>query len=99
MELFEKLYDEDENVKVRFIGFTTELARYDFGIVYTNLFFGKPLVVCMQTGRSTILDPEDLHEIDYLMTIFKIDDYQQAIELAEFLKEALPSTPLQAEYV
>ncbi|MEH7522835.1 SAV0927 family protein, partial [Bacillus sp. JJ1503] len=50
MDLFEKLYDEHENVKVRFVGFTTELTRYDFGIVFTNLFFGKPLVVCMQTG-------------------------------------------------
>jgi hypothetical protein len=99
MEMFEKLYDEDENVKVRFIGFTTELARYDFGIIYTNLFFGKPLVVCMQTGRSTILDPEDLNDIEYLMTIFKIEDYQQAIDLAEFFSQALPSTPLQTQYI
>jgi hypothetical protein len=57
MEFFEKLYDEHENAKVRFIGFTTESTRYDFGIIYTNMFFGKPLVVCMQTGRSTLLDP------------------------------------------
>lgn len=99
MELFEKLYEEDENVKVRFIGFTTELARYDFGIIYTNLFFGKPLVVCMQTGRSTILDPDDLHDIEFLMSIFKIDDYQQATELAQFFADALPTTPLQAQYM
>ncbi|WP_338469965.1 DUF3055 domain-containing protein [Niallia sp. XMNu-256] len=98
MEQFEKLYEEDENVKVRFIGFTTELARYDFGIVYTNQFFGKPLVVCMQTGRSTILDPEDLHDIDYLMSVFKMSDYQQAVELAEFFTETLPSASLQAQY-
>jgi hypothetical protein len=37
MELFDKLYDEHENVKVRFIGFTTEHTRYDFGIIYTNI--------------------------------------------------------------
>ena len=99
MEIFEKLYDEDENVKVRFIGFTTELARYDFGIIYTNVFFGKPLVVCMQTGRSTILDPEDLNDTEYLMTIFKMDDFQEAADLAEFFSQALPSTPLQAQYI
>jgi hypothetical protein len=51
MNLFEKLYDEYEKVKVRFVGFTTKDTRYDFGIVYTNMFFGKPLVICMQTGR------------------------------------------------
>lgn len=44
MELFEKLYDEHENVKVRFIGFTTEQTRYDFGIVYTNMFLESPLL-------------------------------------------------------
>ena len=99
MEIFEKLYEENENVNVRFIGFTTELARYDFGIIYTNAFFGKPLVVCMQTGRSTILDPEDLNDTEYLMTIFKIDEHQQAIELAEFFSQELPNTPLQSQYV
>ena len=37
MELFDKLYDEFENAKVRFIGFTTNSTRYDFGIIYTNM--------------------------------------------------------------
>ena len=77
MTIFEKLYDEDENVKVRFVGFVTENTRYDFGIVYTNLFFGKPLVVCMQTGRSTLLDAKDLEDIDYLQSVFKVE-YQEA---------------------
>jgi hypothetical protein len=98
MNLFEKLYDEDETVKVRFIGFTTDQARYDFGIVYTSLFFGKPLVVCMQTGRSTLLDSEDLEDIEYLKTVFNIDDYQQAKDLAEFFTEALPSLPFEPQY-
>ncbi|WP_394232670.1 DUF3055 domain-containing protein [Niallia oryzisoli] len=98
MDLFEKLYDEDEKVKVRFVGFTTEAARYDFGIVYTNLFFGKPLVVCMQTGRSTLLDPQDLEDIEYLQAIFKIDDLQQAADLANFFSEALPGLAYAPEY-
>ncbi|WP_071395484.1 DUF3055 domain-containing protein [Bacillus tuaregi] len=98
MELFEKLYDEDEKVKVRFVGFTTEVARYDFGIVYTNLFFGKPLVICMQTGRSTLLDPQDLEDIEYLQAIFKIDDRQQAAALAEFFNETLPALPFEPQY-
>jgi Protein of unknown function (DUF3055) len=98
MSIFEKLYDEDENVKVRFIGFTTELTRYDFGIVYTNLFFGKPLVVCMQTGRSALLDPKDLEDIEYLQITFKINDFQEAADLAEFFSETLPSMPFEPQY-
>jgi hypothetical protein len=98
MDLFEKLYDEHENVKVRFIGFTTEHTRYDFGIIYTNMFFGKPLVVCMQTGRSTLLDPEDLEDIDHLQSIFRIPEKQQAEDLVEFFQETLPSIPFQTQY-
>ena len=97
MTIFEKLYDEDENVKVRFVGFVTENTRYDFGIVYTNLFFGKPLVVCMQTGRSTLLDAQDLEDIDYLQSVFKVD-YNEAAQLAEFFWQALPSTPFEPQY-
>jgi hypothetical protein len=98
MEKFSRLYHEEENVKARFIGFTTERTRYDFGIIYTNLFFGKPLIVCMQTGRSTLLDLEDLQNIEYLMTVFNISDYQEAKDLAEFFLQTLPSGSFEVQY-
>ncbi|WP_153126502.1 DUF3055 domain-containing protein [Peribacillus tepidiphilus] len=98
MELFEKLYDEYEKVKVRFVGFTTNDTRYDFGIVYTNMFFGKPLVVCMQTGRSTLLDSKDIDDLDYLKSVFSISSIEQAADLAEFFKESLPEIPFQSQY-
>ncbi|WP_066367756.1 DUF3055 domain-containing protein [Neobacillus fumarioli] len=98
MELFDKLYDEYENVKVRFIGFTTEHTRYDFGIIFTNMFFGKPLVVCMQTGRSTLLDPKEIEDIGYLQNVFHIPDYQQAARLSDFFREALPGIPFITQY-
>lgn len=98
MEIFDKLYDEHEKVKVRFIGFTTEQTRYDFGIVYTNMFFGKPLVVCMQTGRSALLDPKDLEDTEYLKTVYKISDEQQAADLVDFFKSALPGVPFETQY-
>lgn len=98
MNLFDKLYDENEKVTVRFVGFTTSDVRYDFGIVYTNMFFGKPLVVCMQTGRSTLLDPKDIEDLDYLRRIFRIDTREEAADLAEFFKESLPNTPFETQY-
>lgn len=98
MDIFEKLYDEHEEVKVRFVGFTTEHTRYDFGIVYTTMFFGKPLVVCMQTGRSTLLDPKDIEDIDFLQSTFRIPDKQQAEDLAEFFSDTLPSIPFITQY-
>lgn len=98
MNLFDKLYDEQEKVKVRFVGFTTEHTRYDFGIVFTNLFFGKPLVICMQTGRSTLLDPKDLEDTEYLQRVFKMDNQKQAEDLCEFFRESLPGSYLETQY-
>lgn len=98
MELFEKLYDEHEKAQVRFVGFTTDETRYDFGIVYTNMFFGKPLVVCMQTGRSALLDPSDATDIEYLQATFRINEVQQAADLAEFFQSALPTMPFEPQY-
>lgn len=98
MDLFNKLYDEFENVNVRFVGFTTEDTRYDFGIIFTNMFFGKPLVVCMQTGRSSLLDPKDLDDIEYIQRAFHIKDVQQVKELVEFFTSALPSIPFHTQY-
>ncbi|WP_071459299.1 DUF3055 domain-containing protein [Bacillus massilinigeriensis] len=98
MDLFEKLYDEHEKVQVRFVGFTTDETRYDFGIVYTNMFFGKPLVVCMQTGKSTLLAPEDLNNMENLQKAFNIKEVKQAADFAEFFREALPMIPFETQY-
>jgi hypothetical protein len=96
--MFEKLYDESENVNVQFVGFTTENVRYDFGIVFTNMFFGKPLVICMQTGRSSLLSSEELEDIDHLQKVFRIHSYEEAQELAVYLKETLPYASFDTQY-
>lgn len=98
MEVFEKFYDEHEKVQVRFVGFSTHDVRYDFGIVYTNLFFGKPLVVCMQTGRSTLLDSKDILDADHLQKTFCIKEKEQVNDLIEFFQEAIPATPFNPQY-
>ncbi|WP_257350612.1 DUF3055 domain-containing protein [Pseudalkalibacillus decolorationis] len=98
MDLFDKLYDEDETVKVRFVGFTTENVRYDFGVIYTNMFFGKPLVVCMQTGRSTLMDAADLKNTDNIQKVFRISSKQEAEDLSAFFEESLPFSPIAEQY-
>lgn len=98
MEFIQKFYDEQEKAKVRFVGFATDETRYDFGIVYTNLFFGKPLVICMQTGRSSLLDPKDLEDVEYIKSAFRIRDDQQISELIEFFKSVLPNVPFEPQY-
>lgn len=95
---FQELYNNDEMTRVRFVGFTTDKTRYDLGIVYTNQFFGKPLIICMQTGRSVLLDPNDLHDIESIQKAFQLNDKKEASDLIEFLRSALPATPFQPQY-
>ncbi|GAB7387696.1 DUF3055 domain-containing protein [Bacillaceae bacterium] len=95
---FERLYDESETTKVRFVGFVSDKARYDFGIVYTRQFFGKPLVICMQTGRSTLLCSEEAANVDYLQKIFQINDQKEAEQLSYFFQKHLPSVSIDTQY-
>jgi hypothetical protein len=95
--MFERLYDESERARIRFVGFVSEHGRYDYGIVYTHLFFGKPLVVCMQTGRSSLLSLEDADNTDYLQQIFNLRSQTETEELASFLKSNLPAQSIDAE--
>ncbi|WP_124727745.1 DUF3055 domain-containing protein [Staphylospora marina] len=97
MSWYDRLYDESEKAKVRFVGFLSEHGRYDFGIVYTRMFFGKPLVVCMQTGRSSLLSLTDAENLEYLQKTFNLGSKEEAEEVSLFLKANLPTESLEAE--
>lgn len=95
MDRFDHLYDVTELAQVRFLGFVTEKTRYDFGIVFTHRFFGKPLVVCMQTGQSTLLSSEDMVNPAYLQKTFRLDCPDEARQLTEFFEQYLPPLPFE----
>lgn len=88
--MIEQLYEVTERAPLNFVGFMTEDKRYDLAIVHTRNFYGKPLVICMQSGRSAALGREDLARTDQLMDIYKLEDGAEAEELAEFLAMHLP---------
>lgn len=95
--MFERLYDATEQANVQFVGYASDRARYDFGIVYTSAFFGKPLVVCMQTNRSSLLDHDDLDNLVYLQQAFRLNS-GEAEEVAAFLKQLVPSIRMKEQY-
>ncbi|MDR6224874.1 DUF3055 domain-containing protein [Desmospora profundinema] len=97
MSPYERLYDESEQANVRFVGFVWENGRYDFGIVYTQMFFGKPLVVCMQTGRSSLLSQDDVENLEYLQRLYNLKSVAEAEEVSIFLQNNIPSLMFEAE--
>ncbi|ADH99119.1 DUF3055 domain-containing protein [Salisediminibacterium selenitireducens] len=98
MELYERLYDESERVNVQFVGVTTENGRFDFGIVFTTLFFGKPLITCMQTGKSCLLNRDDLDDLDHVKDLFDVHDDEEGVALQEFFRSVLPPSILEPQY-
>ncbi|PTM59301.1 DUF3055 domain-containing protein [Desmospora activa] len=97
MSPYERLYDESEQANVRFVGFVSNHGRYDFGIVYTRMFFGKPLVVCMQTGRSSLLSQDDVENLEYLQHHYRLKSLAEAKEVSIFLQNNVPDLTLEAE--
>ncbi len=95
--MLENLYDVIESSNVNFVGCISEESRFDFAIVYTSHFFGKPLVVCMQTGRSSPLSADDLGDPEILRTRFLVSA-EAAIELGSLLRGRLPRLEMQDQY-
>ncbi|MGO4889706.1 SAV0927 family protein [Anaerobacillus sp. MEB173] len=96
--MFENLYVEDEYVNVKHFGFSTTETRYDFSIVYSNLFFGKPLVTCIQTGCSALLDPLDLSDLEYIHKKFNTRDLREAEQLSALFSESITNLPFNEQY-
>ena len=96
--MYERLYDVSETSPVSFVGFMTDQTRYDLAIIYTDSFFGKPLVVCMQTGKSALLCADDINNHEYLEHVFRLNDRSAAEEMAYFLGQRLPAMGFNEQY-
>jgi len=87
---FDFLSDSTEQTSTRYVTFITpNLNRFDLAVLTTDRFYGKKLVIDMQTGRSAVLGPDDLEEEEgVLESVFRIDG-EKAAELREFLQLVL----------
>jgi len=88
------MYDQQEDTQTRFVGFVGN-HRWDLAITTTDHFYGKSLVVNIQSGRAAILNREDTEETEEKLYLlgqhFGLTDEEQITELAEFLRGNLPS--------
>ncbi|MDQ0884577.1 SAV0927 family protein [Peribacillus sp. V2I11] len=53
------LFEESESQSVHYYCIATEHHRYDFAIIFTNNFFGKAMVVSIQSGTMVLMCNED----------------------------------------
>lgn len=78
------LYDETENTRTRYVSFMGETNRFDLAITVTDRFYGKLLVLNIQSNRFAIIGPDDLEEPGYLEYAFQLSE-EEAEELKQFL--------------
>ncbi|SFI87602.1 DUF3055 domain-containing protein [Thermoflavimicrobium dichotomicum] len=82
---FMYLYDETENTRTRFVSFIGETNRFDLAITITDRFYGKLLVLNLQSNRFAIIGQDDLDEPGYLEHVYQLSE-KEADELRQFLQ-------------
>jgi len=73
------LYDEKETASIRYFGLVSESnRRYDFALVYSGHFYGKVLIIDIQTGKTVIIGQDDLGETELKDTLnIAEDDFEE----------------------
>lgn len=82
------LYDDIEDTKIRFVCFMGESQRFDLAIVTTSRYYGKKLVLDLQSNRFAIIGEDDLNEPGYLEETYNLNE-EDGQELREFLYEVI----------
>ncbi|WP_048601263.1 DUF3055 domain-containing protein [Rubeoparvulum massiliense] len=82
------LYDDVEETRTRFVSFIGKSKRFDLAILYTDRFFGKVMVIDIQSGRSALIGDDDLNEEGYLQHAFALND-EEAQLLHHFLFQVI----------
>jgi|SRR5690606_1403841 hypothetical protein len=82
------LYDETEDTQIRFVSFVGETNRFDLAIVGTERFYGKKLVLDIQSNRFAVIGADDLEAPGYLEHAYRLSE-EEARELKDFLHEVI----------
>jgi hypothetical protein len=82
------LYDDTEASDTRFVGFVGASGQFDLALMRTAHFFGKSLVIFLQTNRCAILTAEEAEDEAYIASAFAVSP-EEATELSAFLSANL----------
>ena len=96
--MFEIIYHIDESSNVQHVGFISNDCRYDFSIIYTNHFFGKTIINCIQTGLSVLADNSELMDPTFLLNSFKLKSIEEASTISSFLQSQIPGLASFEQY-
>ncbi|MDI3257588.1 MAG: DUF3055 domain-containing protein [Kyrpidia sp.] len=90
------LFSETEDTRTHYATLDVAGTRFDVAVTYSRHFMGKSIVMCLQTGRATIMDAHDAEDPQRIAQHFGIEDPETATELGHYLTTIL-SYPPQGE--
>lgn len=82
------LYDENEETRTRFVSFMGESQRFDIAVLSTTRYYGKQIIMDMQSNRFAIIGKDDLLEPGYIEYAFQISE-KDAEDLKIFLEKII----------
>jgi hypothetical protein len=82
------LYDDTVETKTRFVSFMGENIRFDLAIIKSDRYYGKSLVLNIQSNRFAIIGSDDLDEPGYIEHAYQLSE-EEAEELRLFLYEVV----------
>jgi hypothetical protein len=82
------LYDDTVETKTRFISFMGDTQRFDLAIIKSDRYYGKSLVLDIQSNRFAIIGTDDLNEPGYIEHAYNLSE-EEAEELKSFLFEVV----------
>lgn len=82
------LYDEIEHTRTRYVSFVGKTNRFDLAITTTKHFYGKLLILNLQSNRFAIIGEDDLEEPGYLEYVYQFSE-EEAEELKQFIYSIL----------
>lgn len=95
--MVETLFDEVEQITSRFVCLATEANRYDFSVHYSQFFFGKSMVTCLQSSRMVLMSAEDVSDDHGWATALQIAP-EDVEPLKSFFQSVLSPLDVHNEY-
>ena len=86
IEMF--LYDDEDEAKIKFVGFVGEHGRYDLTLIYTDRHYGKTIVLNTQNNTFGIIGRDDLEEEGYISHILQLSE-EEGNEVTEYLLDVV----------
>lgn len=92
--VFNESYEESRS---RFVTLVTDHSQYDLVINYTSHFYGKALILLLQSNRFCIFDIHEVRDAVTLGQRLGIHNSEDAAIVSDYLEDVMPTVYSRTE--